>query len=199
MNGSLYNGELVAGGLLVRESRLVADLMRKGMGKKNFLDAIVQDNILQKRSPAAARRQATLIWKRFSMLDPTFLPIIADGPHDQTCQAVFCAAIKHNHLVGDFILKVVSEHKRTFKGRLHILDWDRFFEDCSHIEPRLALWSDSTKAKIRQVVFRILSEAAVIDSARSKTIMPFYLTPEVEAMLRSTHEQYVLKCLEAIQ
>ncbi|MDD2220317.1 MAG: DUF1819 family protein [Desulfoplanes sp.] len=199
MANSHYNGEIVAGALLIRESRLIAEMLHQGLNKQEFDKAILEDNILQKRSPATARRQTQLIRKRLLGLDPSLLSLVTEGSLEQATQAIFCAAIKHNHLIGDFLLKVVSLHMRTFKDQLSSLDWDTFFEDCTHITPSIGLWSDSTKTKIRQVVFRALAEAGVIDSTRSRRIIPFLLSPEVRTLLKTTNEPYVVQCLEAIQ
>ncbi len=57
----LYNGEIVAGSLLIPESRKIADLLLQEVSEEEWYQAVIIDNILQKRSPASAKRQAQLI------------------------------------------------------------------------------------------------------------------------------------------
>ena len=64
----IYNGEIVAGSLLIPESRKIARLLLNGADTKKWHQAVFIDNILQKRSPAAAKRQAKLIRNRLEFV-----------------------------------------------------------------------------------------------------------------------------------
>ncbi|MFO7801162.1 MAG: BrxA family protein, partial [Desulfovermiculus sp.] len=129
-------------------------------------------------------------------LGSSFWHIIEDGSLEQATQALLCAAIKHSHLLGDFIQQVVSTQIRTFQTDIAYRDWNAFFDQCRSIDPTLDSWSESTQTKVRQVVFRILAEAKVIDSSRSKHLLPFSLLPEIRLLLETHQESYVLHCLE---
>lgn len=193
-----FNGEIVAGSLLIRESRSVAELLLLGLDPKGVHERVSADNSLQKRSPATARRQTNLILARLQGLDKRFLTMIVSGSQELTTQALFAAAIKHNRFLGDFVGKVVCAHWRTYKPALTKLDWNSFFEECAAIDPEITKWTETTHAKIRQVVFRILAEANVIESTRSLRLIPFSLLPELKCLLRDNDEWYVLRCLEAL-
>ncbi len=58
---NIYNGDIVAGSLLIQETRKIASLLLNNVTDKEWKRAIEIDNILQKRSPASAIRQARLI------------------------------------------------------------------------------------------------------------------------------------------
>ncbi len=75
-----YNGEIVAGSLLIRESRKIARLLLKNADSEAWHQAIVVENILQKRSPVAAKRQARLIKNRLSLMNPELWEIVDKGP-----------------------------------------------------------------------------------------------------------------------
>ena len=57
----LYNAEISAGSLMLPESRRVARLLLTHPATEQWFEALKVDNILQKKSPATARRQARLI------------------------------------------------------------------------------------------------------------------------------------------
>lgn len=199
MKSRNYNGEIVAGSLLVKESRHVAALLLSGADEKTFHQAIVVDNVLQKRSPASAKRMLKLIRKRLEGMSSELWLMVRDGNQELATQALLCAAIKHSHLLGDFLNSTIRSHKRTFKKQLTLHDWSSFFEECQHLDPEVGDWVESTLKKIRQVVFRILAEAKVIDSTKLMTLLPFSLHPDINKYLSSRGEDYVLKCLESIQ
>ena len=199
MSERIYNGEIVAGSLLVKESREVAELLLRGLNEKEFYKEVLISNVLQKRSPASAKRQAKLIRNRLLPLHQDFWNIIQNGSHEQSTQALLAASIVHSRLLGDFIKQVIQLQIKTFQKQVSYREWDNFFEECKHREPAAAKWAESTTKKIRQVIFRILAEAKIIDSTRNMGLIPFSLLPEVKELLVRHEESYALECLEAIQ
>ena len=65
----LYNAEISAGSLMPSESRRVAALLLTHPNEAAWQHAIEVENILQKKTVATARRQATLLRRRLSTLD----------------------------------------------------------------------------------------------------------------------------------
>ncbi|MFO8032177.1 MAG: BrxA family protein, partial [Desulfohalobiaceae bacterium] len=79
MAASRYKGDIVAGSLLVPESRKVANLLLQGFEGKPLVQKVLEDNLLQKRSPVTAQRQARLIVARLTPLGSSFWQIVEDG------------------------------------------------------------------------------------------------------------------------
>ncbi|HNB18056.1 MAG TPA: DUF1819 family protein, partial [Candidatus Obscuribacter sp.] len=67
-----YNSDLNGGSLMVRESRVVADLLLNNATASEWHQSIQVDNLLQKRSPATAKRNAQAIRKRLELITPEF-------------------------------------------------------------------------------------------------------------------------------
>lgn len=196
---SLYNAEISAGSLLPLESKRVAALLLTAPDEAAWRHAIEVDNILQKKTPASARRQATLIRKRLSTLDAKAWKMIVGREHEVVTQLLLAAAVKHSQLLGDFMLRVYADRQRRLEPALAPIDWQDFLTECAHHHPAVAGWSDTTKAKLFQVIVRILSEAKYLESARSMKLSPRSLHPDVRRYLRSRDESYVLECLERTQ
>ena len=194
-----YDGGIVAGSLLVPESREIARLLLQGDDKNAWKDAIMKGNILQKRSPETAKRQGRLIQKRLSLMSPDHWEMVAEGHAALATQAVMAAAIKHSHLIGDFMLSVVREHWRTFQKTISNSDWHHFMENCAQLDPRVEAWTEKTRAKIKQVVFRILAEAGYIQSTKSLLLQPVSIEPELRKYLDAHSEAYVLRCMSATE
>ncbi len=90
-NTVTYNGEIVAGSLLINESRKIARLLLNNADSETWHQAIVIENILQKRSPVAAKRQARLIKNRLSLMKPDLWEIVDNGSADVAIQALLCS------------------------------------------------------------------------------------------------------------
>jgi len=195
----VYDGGIVAGSLLVPESREIARLLLAGEDKNAWNNAIMKGNILQKRSPETAKRQGRLIQKRLLLMKPEHWEMVAEGHTSLATQAAMAAAVKHSHLIGDFMQSVVREHWQTFQKSISNSDWYHFMEICAQVDPRVEAWTEKTRAKLKQVVFRILAEAGYIQSTKSLLLQPVSIEPELRKSLDSNLETYVLKCLSATE
>lgn len=187
---------MVAGGLLERESWVIAKLLLEGVAQASWREALLQDNPLQKRSQKTIMRQAGLIRNRLTLLDADGWRLILRGSSDTVRQILLAACIKHNRLLGDYLLTVVREHIRLFEKTLNPRAWNTYIEEIAHHAPVVATWSQATKVKLRQVTHRILTESGIIENPRSRKFLPFFLVPEVVSYLKKRDETYILKCLD---
>lgn len=194
-----YNAEISAGSLMPLESKRVAALLLSDPDESEWLNAIETENILQKKTPATARRQATLLRRRLTTLDAQGLKMIAERESEVAIHLLLAAAIKHSQLLGDFMLRVYSDRQRRLEPALDPTDWQDFLAECAHHDAAVAKWSDSTKAKLFQVIVRILAEAKYLESARSMRLTPQSLHPDVRRYLSTHDETYVLDCLERVR
>ena len=98
-----YHADITAGSLKVAESRVVADLLLRGVDAQGWKDAVVTQNLLQTRNPATAIRLGRLIRKRLELMDADLWRLIRDGSAVVATHAVLAAAVKHSPLLGDFL------------------------------------------------------------------------------------------------
>jgi hypothetical protein len=194
-----YRGDIVGGSLLIAESRKIAGLLLDGVTGDGWHRAIVIENLLQKRSPVAAKRHARLIRSRLSLMEPELWQLVHGGSADIAVQALLASAVKHSRLLGDFMETVVKENWRTFKQKVTTRDWTQFLETCLQIDSKIAQWTPATRAKLKQIVFRILAEANYIDGTRSGRLLAVAVLPEIKEYLINNSEEYVLRCMEATQ
>lgn len=191
-----YNAEISAGSLMATESRRLATLLLSDPDDATWLQAIEIENILQKKTPATARRQAKLIRKRLATLDTEAWKKIAERDNEVALQLLLAAAVKHSRLLGDFMRTVYANRQRRLDFALSPSDWHDFLADCVHHDPTVANWSESTRAKLFQVIVRILVEAKYLENTSSMKLSPQSLHPDVRRYLTTHDETYVLDCLE---
>ena len=196
---AIYAGDIVAGALLIPESRKIASLLLQRVNDDAWHKAIVIDNILQKRSPVAATRQARLIKSRLILMKPDLWKLVQKGKSEVSVQAILASAIKHSRVLGDFLDQVVHENWRTFKPKINVKDWKFFFETCSQADPQMLEWTESTRKKLKQIIFRILAESNYIDTTRSGKLQSVSVLPEIKQYLTDNSERYVLRCMKATQ
>ena len=194
-----YNAEISAGSLMPLESKRISALLLTAPDDAAWLDAIEIQNILQKKTPSTARRQATLIRKRLNTLNRQAWQMILSRESEVAHQLLLAAAVKHSRLLGDFMRHVYAMRQRSLELALSGSDWTNFLTECAHQDPAVATWSNSTKLKLFQVIVRMLVEAKFLDNSRLMHLTPTTLHPDVSGYLRQHHEIYVLECLERTQ
>lgn len=191
-----YDSDLTGGSLMVRESRVIADLLLKEATSEEWLDAIQTDNRLQKPTAATARRIAQSIRKRLERMEPSFWQAIRDGDDELATQASFCAVLERNLLLVEFIESVLRDAFVTQAGKLHVWQWNDFLDERAHKDSALADWSMTTKRKTGQVAFRILAEVGLLTDTRSLTLQHLLVRPEVRVLLDDTYRHRIRSCLE---
>ena len=192
----IYNAELSAGSLMPLESRRIAALLLTHPTLEQWETALKSDNILQKKTMATARRQARLIRNRLGTIDDAGLELIANGNQEIAMQMLLVAAIKHSQLLGDFLRTVYWERLRGLESNLAAKDWETFLIECNHRDEAVSSWSDSTKAKLFQVLVRVLAEAKYLESTRSMKLTPQSVHPDVVRYLKARDDSRLLALLE---
>jgi hypothetical protein len=193
---SRYKADIAGGSLKLQESRVVAGLLLDGVTDAEWKDAIEVANVLQKRSPGTAKRQASLMRVRLETLKPELWELVRDGSKIAATHAMFAAAIKHSTLLGDFLDLMVRDQFRMFRQDLPRKLWLDFIEKCRDRDPHMPEWQESTTNKLGDSVFRILAEAGYLLDNKKYILQSVRISGEVMAYLRSHEEDYVLRCIQ---
>lgn len=178
------------------ESRIVADMLLRGINEKDLMEALLRDNILQTRSPATTIRLGRLIRKRLELMKPDLWRLVRDGTGTVTTHAVLAAAVKHSPLLGDFLDLVVREQYRVFSTALSNKHWDDYLDDCRGRDQDMPVWNESTRMRLRSSVFQILAQAGYIDTTRSKKLQTVHIALQVLDYLEKHNEHFVLRCIQ---
>ncbi len=191
-----YRADITAGALKLPETRVIADLLLRGINPKGWSEAIVTQNILQVRNPATARRLTQLIRGRLELMGPDLWVLIRDARGEVATQAVFAAAVKHSRLLGDFLQIVVAEQYRLFSKTLTGKLWDEYLQACRERDTDMPLWSETTSRRLRSSVFQMLAQVGYIDNTRSLTLQTVHVADQVLRYLTTNNETYVLRCMQ---
>ncbi|KLI66370.1 membrane protein [Vibrio vulnificus CladeA-yb158] len=192
-----YLGDLIGGSLMIKESQLIADLLLTQPSKEQWDDAIVNQNILQKRSPASAKRNAATIKKRIGSLSNEFLSALANANHEAAAQLMMAATLINSPLLADFMRTVVMDAKRLYRESIDNKDWEYFWEDKCRLYPEFAEMSESSTYKIAQVAFKVMTDGGFLESTKSKVLTNIYIEPDVRSLLIEMDQEDIIQAMEA--
>ncbi|EPW4493849.1 DUF1819 family protein [Vibrio parahaemolyticus] len=191
-----YLGDLIGGSLMINEAQLIAELLLSEPNKEQWDEAIVEQNILQKRSPASAKRNAATIKKRIANLGNKFLSALVKANHEEAAQLMMAATLMNSPLLADFMRTVVMDAKRMYRENIDMKDWEYFWEDKCRIYPDFADMSESSTYKIAQVAFKVMTDGGFLESTKTKVLTNIYITPDVRDLLVEMDRDDIIQAME---
>jgi len=131
-------------------------------------------------------------------MQPELWKLVRDGSPVVATQAALAAAIKCSPLLADFFDLVLRDQIRQFKTTITDKDWSEFIEGCIARDPHVGTWTESVVSKLRQVIFRILSEAGYVADTKSMTLQWVSVVDPLVQYLETHGDQSVLRCMRVM-
>lgn len=194
-----YTATISSTPLRLRESRIVADLLLHGVSDKAWIEAIVEDNVLQMASQIAVVRKSGILRARLEPLGQGLWRMVRDGGRELATQAAMAGAVKHSRLLGDFMDLAIRDQRALFRNTLDRRVWSDYLEGCRGRDPEMPHWSDTTVAKLRSVVFSMLAETGYLKDTRSLQLQTVFIDYQLANYLAERGESYVLRCLRVME
>jgi hypothetical protein len=165
----IYRLSFTFGGLLFPESVVIA---RRYLDLPDWeaikLEAL-QGDLLRKTRNTSNYRYFREIRARFSTAWPFEFEILASGGEEARLVS-FVICCRYYQMVGDFVREVVRDKVAMHESRLDLSDYYHFLEGKRCLHPELSSLSETTKAKLRQVTFRMLTEGTLLEKGREHHI-----------------------------
>lgn len=195
INESPYkgSGQLTREQFLFYEMRTTARLLQEGLDEKEVINRIVEDNLFQYPTEKSIRQMAKTCLARLKTLnDESLVAAIASKSSDEAKQICMYAMMKQYRLMWDFMLTVIGEKYRMQDFSFGKKDVNVFFMQLQEQDDYVAGWSESTVAKIRQVIIKILVENEYLDNIKADHINPVWLNPVLENAIRNNNDERAL-------
>ena len=124
-------------------------------------------------------REFREVRKRLETLTPDQINIMIHGNFISQKQIAFLSVCKHYAFIRDFTIEVIRDKVLVFNFQLHESDYNSFINSKISFHPELEAFSESTRKKAKQVMFRILEQAGIINNSIEKIIQPQILQQDV--------------------
>ncbi len=184
-----YNGGLTREKFLFFETRTIASLIKQGMTRDEIVKTIHDENLFQFPTERMIDRFATTCFRRIDSLDSEELVCqLADAPISDAKQINLYAMMKDNRIVWDFMTGVIGEKYRTQAFDFSRKDLNVFFFQLQEQDDDVASWSDTTIAKIKQVLTRCLVECSYLDSRKDTQLNAITIAPVLEAAIYTKND-----------
>ena len=190
MNENRYVLAFTAGALLHQESLIVAQLMEELGDREAVRRRVMDDNLLQIRTPSASQRIFREIAERLERLTPAELTLVRTGTHQEQAHLLWLAVCKRYLFIRDFAVEVVREKFVRFDFALSYDAYDVFFSNKAEWHPEVDRVTESTRKKLRQVVFKMMREADLLTA--DNRILPAMLSPRAIDVIAADSPAYLM-------
>lgn len=177
MISASYNMSFTAGGLLLRESVEIAELFLTQGDWKAVRYMALNQNLIQSRTASSSKRVCREICLRLEELHEAELNILIEGSLQEQQQILWVGICRRHRFIYEFASEIIREKYLQINLDLRPEDYDAFFNAKAEWHDELEQLTESTRNKLRQVVFRMLREADILTKAN--TINPVILSAQV--------------------
>ncbi len=179
-----YGFSFTASSLRLNEMILVASAIIE----KRKIDYI---NDLGGGKSTTGKRMLMEFEKRISNLTPRQTDILVNGDFLSQKQIAFLSICKTYLFIRDFVVEVLREKILVFDYQITEGDYISFYRRKLDLHPEMDTLTDITQKKIKQVTFKILEQAGIIDSIKSKVIQPQIIDRKVTDAIVSDNPNWL--------
>lgn len=179
-----YNISFTAGAAMLSETHAVAEAFLECDGDwERTREKAFKENLMNKYKLSSNQRYFLLIKQRLEALNDAEIRMLVDNTVAIQRIIVLLAICKAHTFIFDFITEIVRECFYNLHERITNADFNEFFNEKKYEHPELEKVTDQTAYKMRQVVFRILEQTELIESAGSGELRRPYLTESLERLI----------------
>ena len=189
-NGIKYRLSFGTGNAYINESNLI---LKKYLENKDWRETekySIENNILQTNTLSSSKRifrEISLRLKSLSQQEQEFF--IRSNYVDQSI-LIWISICRTYKFIGDFASMIISEKFSSYQLEIEYSDFNYFFEKQKVFHEELRTLKDSTRKKLRQVIFRIMKDLNII--SKDKEITPLLPSLELKEVTKSTRKDLKL-------
>ena len=185
-----YRLSFGTGNAYINESNLI---LKKYLENKDWRETekySIENNILQTNTLSSSKRifrEISLRLKSLSQQEQEFF--IRSNYVDQSI-LMWISICRTYKFIGDFASMIISEKFSSYQLEIEYSDFNYFFEKQQVLHEELGTLKDSTRKKLRQVIFRIMKDLNII--SKDKEITPLLPSLELKEVTKSTRKDLKL-------
>ncbi len=173
------------------ESETIASLYHKSQDWDSVLKSVVEENVLQKGTLATRKREFIEFKRRLGTLTPEQFSYYEEATSSDAKNLTILSCFKLYDFMYDFATEVLRSKLLLYDFQLLNSDYESFYDSKRVAHDNLNSVSESTRYKLKQVMFKIFEQANFIDSIKSKNIQKPYLSEELIKLIVHDDPKYL--------
>jgi hypothetical protein len=160
-----YDFSFTASSLRLNEMLYVTDAHQKGV-------EVDYTNVLGGGKSSTGKRMLSEFKKRISHLTPLQIEVLLNSDLISQKQLTLVSICKSYSFIKEFIIEVVREKVLVYDYQISDGDYISFYRRKFDLHEEMDSLTELTEKKIKQVTFKILEQAGLIDDIKNRIIQP---------------------------
>ena len=187
---SKYSMTFTTCSLLVQESIKVAELFSKEKDWKKVSQIAADENLFQYRTVSSLKRTLSEIISRLKLLSEDALNLLINGYKEEQLQILWLAVCLRYPFIYEFSVEVIREKYRSMQYKVEQFDFDAFFNSKMNYHESLENITETTRKKLKQVLFKMMKEAEIID--KDDNVQVALLSDRIIKAIGSMDQKYLM-------
>lgn len=147
--------------------------------------------VLGRGKSATGKRLLIELNNWLSTLTKQQIQILQNGSFKSQNEIAFLAVCKYFDFIREFVVEVIREKYLVYDYEITEGDYISFFRRKAEYHPEMNALTEITQKKVKQVTFKILEQAGLINNIKAKMINAQILEPETrKAILKDNTELF---------
>lgn len=190
INNQKYSMAFTTCSLLNSESIQVAELYLEHKNWSQVSRIATDSNLLQYRTVSALKRTLSEIVSRLKLLSDEAINLLVNGYKEEKLQILWLAVCLRYPFIYEFSVEVVREKYRSMQYKIEQFDFDAFFNSKMNYHESLENITETTRKKLKQVLFKMMKEAEIID--RDDNVQASLLSEKIISVVGNMNLEYLM-------
>lgn len=181
MKSDSYKLSFTGAGLSISSSIKIAEVYGQLRDWEAVKAKVKSENLLQARTGSSVQRTFQELAPRLQELSEAQLELLVEGNHQEQKQLLWWAICRRYAFIREFALEVLHEKYLRLDYELTEFDYAAFFNRKADWHQELDGLADSSKTKLKTVLFRMMREAGLLSA--DHRIIPTVLSQRMADVL----------------
>lgn len=188
-----YSIGLTGEPFLYYETKIIAKMIYEGNNPDDLRQRNIKENLMQHKAVGSLSRVNSPVFRRLAVLDKNLLEEFVNSDIDTSKFILLYAIMKTDRLVNEFISEVYKEKLLLKKEYIEKYEFDTFYEDKMLYSEKLKNASESSRYKIRQVMFKILVDSGLLkkENDKFKVVRPLLKQRFIDILEARGDKEYI--------
>jgi hypothetical protein len=190
-----YSTSLSGASFLFYELKQVIGLKEQGLSDKEIREKVLKENLFQYKVPLSTKRSLPSVLRRVNALDNWLRKMVIEESLEEGKIINLYTIMKTDRLFFEFMNEVIREKLEAENYLLEKKDLNLFFITKAEQDEKMAMWTEQTVNKLKQVYIKLLYEAGLLRDKKSGELNRILFDQDIKSHLIRIGDTPYLKAM----
>jgi len=195
-----YKAVITREQFLFHEMRTTAKLLLRNENDDDVIKKIVDDNLFQYPTERMIKNLAGVCVRRLRLLNSdNMIEIVANGSPESAKQICLYSMMISYKLIWEFMTTVIADKYKNKDFGYSKVDINSFFTRLQEQNDDVAIWTEKTINKLKQVITKMLVDNDYLDDTKAEKLNPVLIDFELKNYLLERKEKKALAAFNCFE